>query len=253
MRTLVIGDIHGALKNLEDVLKKANYIPDKDKLIFVGDYVDGWGESSELIQYLIDLKKDNPNIVFIRGNHDVWCQRWLNNGSAPIMWTQQGGQATIDSYVRTGFLVESSHRDFFNNLQDWYIDDHNNVYIHGGWAYREDVFPKSAKYKTSVGLECHWDRTLLDGAKSASKGGRDNDAKFNATADFNNVFIGHTSTSNHLPLQACNLWDVDTGSGWGGKLTAMDVVTKEFWQSDYSYNHYPNETGRGNFKKKKQK
>ena len=242
MRTIVIGDIHGALLSFKDVIKKCQYNPEKDKLIFLGDYVDGWGESSELVDLLIKLK--NENTVFIRGNHDVWCQRWLNKGEAPIMWTQQGGQATLDSYVRTGLLVEQSHKDFFNDLVDWYIDEDNRLYIHGGWDYREDKFPISASYKTSVGLECHWDRTLLAGAASASLGGKYNDNVFNATKDFKEVFIGHTATRDHLPIQLCNLWNIDSGCGWSGKLTAMDVNTKEYWQSDFSKNHYPNERGR---------
>ena len=253
MRTLGIGDIHGALLSLTDVLEKAEYDENNDKLVFVGDYVDGWGESAEVVDYLINLKQRNENIVFIRGNHDVWCQNWLNNGEAPIMWTSQGGQATLDSYVRTGHLVEKSHRDFFNNLEDWHIDKDNRLYIHGGWAYREDKFPNSATYKTSVGLECHWDRTLLAGAASASKGGRYNDNVFNATKDFKEVFIGHTATKDHLPLQLCNLWDIDTGCGWSGKLTAIDVSTKEFWQSDFSKDLYPEERGRGVYDRNKQK
>ena len=40
-RTLVVGDIHGGLKALEQALERAN-VTDKDKLIFLGDYVDGW-------------------------------------------------------------------------------------------------------------------------------------------------------------------------------------------------------------------
>lgn len=244
MKTIVIGDIHGALYSLEDVFDKFEYSPDRDKLIFLGDYVDGWGQSAEVVEYLINLKKENDNIVFIRGNHDCWAQEWLNHGRTPLSWTTQGGQATLDSYVRTGLITEKSHKDFFNELEDWRIDENNRLYIHGGWAYREDNFPKSASYKTIIGLECHWDRTLLAGAASASHGGKHNDNVFNATKPFKEVFIGHTATRNHLPLQLCNLWNVDTGCGWSGKLTAMDVETKEFWQSDYSKNHYPDEKGR---------
>jgi len=254
MRTIVIGDIHGALRSLQDVLIKCQYDPDNDRLIFVGDYVDGWGESAEVVDYLIGIRnkahfnyKGKDKVIFIRGNHDVWCQRWLNNGQAPIMWTQQGGQATLDSYVRTGLLVEDSHRDFFNDLVDWHLDDKNNLYVHGGWAYREGEFPISAQRKTSVGLECHWDRTLLAGAKSAHSGKQG----FNATKPFNKVFIGHTATTSHLPEKFVNLWNVDSGCGWGGKLTAIDVDTEEYWQSEYSNLHYNEEHGRVNYNKNK--
>lgn len=243
MRTLVIGDIHGALKSLEQVLNRARYNPDEDKLVFLGDYVDGWGESAELIEFLITLKETNDNIVFVRGNHDNWCQDWLNYGDTPYMWTTQGGQATLDSYVRTGHLVEKEHKDFFNELVDYYIDDNNNIFIHGGWAYIENDFPASAMWSVNAGREakeCHWDRSLLAGAIKAHT----LKATFQATVQFNKVFLGHTSTQSHLPEKYGNLWIVDSGCGWRGKLTIMDIDTEEYWQSDYSKDLYPNEKGR---------
>ena len=42
-RTYVIGDIHGAQKALEQAIKRAALQKD-DKLIFLGDYVDGWSQ-----------------------------------------------------------------------------------------------------------------------------------------------------------------------------------------------------------------
>lgn len=44
MKTIAIGDIHGGLKALIQVLNKVE-VKDEDQLIFVGDYVDGWSES----------------------------------------------------------------------------------------------------------------------------------------------------------------------------------------------------------------
>lgn len=58
MRTLVIGDIHGGLKALTQLLERAKVTTD-DQLIFLGDYVDGWSESAQVIQYLIELSKTN--------------------------------------------------------------------------------------------------------------------------------------------------------------------------------------------------
>jgi serine/threonine protein phosphatase 1 len=43
-RNLVIGDIHSGLKAVEQVLKRAEITPE-DRLIFLGDYVDGWSEA----------------------------------------------------------------------------------------------------------------------------------------------------------------------------------------------------------------
>jgi serine/threonine protein phosphatase 1 len=33
-------------------------------------------------------------------------------------------------------------------------------------------------------------------------------------------------------MKDCNVWSIDNGAAFTGKLTVMDVDTKEFWQSD---------------------
>ena len=53
-RTLVIGDIHGGLRALHQIMERAK-VTANDKLIFLGDYVDGWSESPQVIEYLIAL------------------------------------------------------------------------------------------------------------------------------------------------------------------------------------------------------
>jgi serine/threonine protein phosphatase 1 len=44
--------------------------------------VDGWSESSLVIQTLIELS-ENQECIFIKGNHDVWCEDWLARGEGP--------------------------------------------------------------------------------------------------------------------------------------------------------------------------
>ena len=56
MRTLVIGDIHGALRALVQVLERADIQTD-DYLIFLGDYADGWSETPEVLDFLIEYQK----------------------------------------------------------------------------------------------------------------------------------------------------------------------------------------------------
>ena len=54
MKKFVIGDIHGGLKALLQVLKKIN-CDKNDTLIFLGDFVDGWSESPAVLDFLIEL------------------------------------------------------------------------------------------------------------------------------------------------------------------------------------------------------
>jgi serine/threonine protein phosphatase 1 len=64
---------------------------------------------------------------------------------------------------------------------------------------------------------------------------------------FKEIYIGHTPTTNYgvdTPIQAVNVFDVDTGAAFNGKLSIVDVDTKEYWQSDQVTTLYPNEKGR---------
>lgn len=47
-----------------------------------------------------------------------------------------------------------------------------------------------------------------------------------------------------IPMQGCNVWNVDTGAAFHGKLSCLNVETKEFLQSDIVQTLYPNEKGR---------
>ena len=70
--------------------------------------------------------------------------------------------------------------------------------------------------------------------------------------DYTEVFIGHSATNrgigllgnSFVPLQVTNLWNMDQGAGWNGKLSIMDVDTKEFWQSDNVQELYKDYKGR---------
>ena len=243
-RTLVCGDIHGSLKALIQVLHKSKYDADKDRLIFIGDYVDGWSESAEVVDFIIGLQekcKFNMNlngVICIRGNHDVWCSNYLNKGVAPNIWRMQGGQTTIDSYVRTGLLVNEEHRKFFRSLHNYYVDENNRAFVHGGY-----ISPKGLGHE-KYQADYYWDRDLW---QRHALPGKNNTDLPKLLRPHKEIFIGHTTTTNWnttKPMNACNVWNIDTGAGWEGVLTIMDVESKEYWQSDHSKDLYPNDKGR---------
>jgi serine/threonine protein phosphatase 1 len=45
-------------------------------------------------------------------------------------------------------------------------------------------------------------------------------------------------------VNAACVWNIDTGAGFDGPLTLMDVNSKEYWQSDKVYTLYPDEEPR---------
>ena len=93
-RRLVIGDIHGAWKALNQCLERSNFNRDSDQLICLGDVTDGWPETKECIEFLINI----PNLIFIKGNHDALTIDWAKSGIPHLGWQRQGGYATIESY-----------------------------------------------------------------------------------------------------------------------------------------------------------
>jgi serine/threonine protein phosphatase 1 len=64
---------------------------------------------------------------------------------------------------------------------------------------------------------------------------------------FDEIYIGHTPTLNYdmdIPMHACNVWNIDTGAAFSGRLTGMNIETKQYWQTDIVQQLYPGEKGR---------
>ena len=131
-RTIVFGDVHGSLKALEQLIEKIA-LRDSDRLIFLGDYVDGWSQSSGVIEYLAGLAARYA-CIFIKGNHDAWCEVWLQTKIADRTWLFNGGRATIDSYHDYGEAQIGQHLEFFNRMHNYFIDEQNRLFIHAGFS-----------------------------------------------------------------------------------------------------------------------
>ncbi len=239
-RTLAIGDIHGGFKALKQVMERAN-VNEKDQLIFLGDYVDGWSESASIIQFLINLS-EKQECIFIKGNHDAWTEDWLSFGNAPDVWLFNGGQSTVDSYSDYSLEELEAHLEFFQRMKNYYVDEQNRLFIHAGYSSMHG--PENEMYSSNY----RWDRTLWETAVAMDRKLSKNSELYpKRLLLYNEIFIGHTPTL-HLgikePINKANVWNLDTGAAFSGSLTIMDVDTKEFWQSDPLPSLYPNEKGR---------
>lgn len=239
-RTLVIGDIHGGLRALTQVLESAG-VTSGDHLIFLGDYVDGWSESAQLISYLMELNKTH-RCDFIYGNHDAWCHDWLRTGQANSTWLQHGGTSTIESYHKIPVEEWSDHLAFFDRMQNYIVDEENRLFIHAGFSSMHG--PEKEVYASNFS----WDRTLWETALAVHNKLQRNDKVFPKRLKlFNEIFIGHTPTINWdvaEPWKRCNVWNVDTGAAFTGKLSLLNIANGEFWQSDPLTVLYKGETGR---------
>ncbi|MXS72722.1 serine/threonine protein phosphatase [Flavobacteriaceae bacterium W22] len=227
-RILITTDNHGALKAVKQVLERCNFNPHEDLLINLGDIVDRGTESAELVQFYIDLtEKCLYKPLFIKGNHDDYCHKWLKSGEISMEWLMNGGTATIDSYIRTGYLDSELHLDFFHEMFDFYIDTKNRGYVHAGFTSPYGLGNDNSE-------TYYWDRSLWE-LSLLSNESKELPEELRIFESHKEIFIGHTPTLNWNetePMNNYNIWNLDTGAGFGGKITILDVASKEFWQSD---------------------
>ncbi len=240
MKTFAIGDIHGGLKALIQLLNKLE-VKDEDTLVFVGDYVDGWSESAQVIQFLIELS-EKINCVFIKGNHDVWCENWLKTDEVNPTWYMHGGKETMESYSGFSEDIKKKHLTLFESMPLYFIDNENRLFVHAGFTSMHGV--KKEVFKESL----YFDRTLFEMALTMDKRiKKDSELYPQRLKHYSEIYIGHTPTINFnvdVPMHAVNVWNIDTGAAFTGKLSAININTKEFFQSDNLPALYPNEKGR---------
>jgi serine/threonine protein phosphatase 1 len=220
MKRFALGDVHGELEKLKEVLKLSNFNYEEDELISLGDLVDRGPDSYGVVEELLKVK----NLIAIRGNHDNEWLKFIKTGHNALI--NQGGRQTITSYenAEKDFSV---HLDFFKYKQiNYHIDEDNNCFVHGGFNRHENI-------RTQAEHVLYWDRDLFLSALSYSAM-KDNRYKFKMLDNFNKVYVAHTPTTywnSSIPMKAANIINLDTGSGKGGLLTLYNLDTDEYWQA----------------------
>jgi serine/threonine protein phosphatase 1 len=247
MRTFCLGDIHGGYLALVQVLERSGFNYDNDRLIFLGDVTDGWSETFECINELLKIK----NLIHILGNHDQWTLAWMNSqlrygysgeGSA---WISQGGKETIESYVKHGILLSENdkdivyinddfvkHKKFLESAKLYHIEN-NKLFVHAGFDWKKPI-------EESTSHDLLWSRKFYETSFIYN-------SQKNKFKDYEEIYIGHTPTivkKTDQPLFVSNVVHLDTGAAYTGRLTIMNIDTKEYFQSDTLPELYPNEKGR---------
>jgi len=238
--TFVIGDIHGGLKALQQVINRAN-VTASDKLIFLGDYVDGWSETPAVLDFLIDLSA-TYSCVFMQGNHEEMLIKWLKKEDDNELWRFHGGEATVQAYQNIALKTIEKHISFLEKLNEYYIDDKNRLFVHAGFTHLKGV-----AFEYFRGM-LWWDRTLWETAMAVDGNLSADSVRYPQRLKlYKEIYVGHTPVIRFgasAPMNFANVWNVDTGAAFTGKLSILNVDTKEYWQSDSLPDLYPAEKGR---------
>ncbi len=147
----VIPDIHGCAQTLkaliEDMIQPTKY----DHLYFLGDYIDRGPASKDVIDYLMNLQKEEYNLHLLMGNHEEYVlksyEEELNlksflgikqKNKKKKEWLTFGGKETMQSFKITDLKdFPMEYLDWMRNLE-YYIELDDFILVHAGLNFRID-------------------------------------------------------------------------------------------------------------------
>ncbi len=244
----VIPDIHGNLDLLQKICNRILPLRKsegrKDKLIFLGDYLDRNVDSHLVLDFLIELeKKYGDQVVFLMGNHELMLLQALNvqpgrnitpqaQTAIHKMWMANGGYDTVAGYLsRVGIdegwgslprnrlldIIPKEHIEFIQRLRKCY-EWEDYIFVHGGLDPNDSV--------SSQDLEVlAWDRSLLNQVMTAIQ--TDIELPWEKT-----IICGHSVRSDRQPIIKDKYMMLDCGSP--KQLLVVELGSME------SFMAYPN-------------
>jgi serine/threonine protein phosphatase 1 len=150
-RIYAIGDIHGRLDLLDEVLARIDADMDRHPAsdairVFLGDYIDRGPDSKRVLDRLINCVAQPT--VCLMGNHEAFLREFLKNPDTLSIWSGCGGLDTLLSYGLAPTVspnaagqrklasdldrvFPSSHRTFLGSLRPYFICG-DFFFVHAG-------------------------------------------------------------------------------------------------------------------------
>jgi protein phosphatase len=129
-QALVVGDLHGDLESLIDILQQSNILERIDKssdhfLIFLGDYGDRGIYPAETYYTILKLKLLHPEqVILMRGNHEGPEDLMPSPHDLPEQFHARFGTNWIEAYT--------SIRGLFEQLYNAVLVEKRYLMLHGG-------------------------------------------------------------------------------------------------------------------------
>ena len=213
MLTFAIGDIHGCLDQLTELLAQCRRFAkgQPSKFIFLGDYIDRGPDSRGVIQTIMDMQAADPaNVIALAGNHEELLRHWhIDDGMG--RWLVNGGGVTLRSYgVTSPKDLPPDHLAWLTGLPLFY-EDAQRLFVHAG--IRPGV-PLEQQTRDDM----LWIRAeFLDSTVNHGK----------------LVVHGHSPRRDRKPECLDNRVNVDTGAFRGGSLTAVIFTDSQRMPIDF--------------------
>lgn len=204
-RMLAIGDIHGCLAELDQLLEQVAPTAE-DQLVFLGDYIDRGPDSAGVIDRLLQLRDHLPRTVCLRGNHEQMLLDFLDNRN-PGAFLANGGAETIASYQKDDrWPPPAAHLEFFRDLRTLYVTE-DFIFVHAG--LRPGISLEEQDQEDLLWIRWEFLESDADWGKP--------------------VVFGHTPRQ--TPLLKPNRIGIDTGCVYGRQLTCCDLYSGTIWQA----------------------
>lgn len=221
-RTLVIGDVHGCLDELKDLLRLVSFRKGHDNLVQVGDLMDKGPDAPGCVRFMRELEA-----TVLMGNHEEKHLRWHKH---EVTRAQTGKKNPIPRFsedkARDNRALSDEDFEWMGSLPLFHTLDNGMVIVHAGLepAYTLEQQSKAVLRVRFVGPNGKM-VGFSEGSLEQPEG-----TEFWA-ADWQgpeSVVYGHTVHSlsdvrvDKFPGGAC--FGLDTGCVYGGRLTAMVVA-----------------------------
>ncbi len=196
-----IGDIHGSLRKLQDLIERCERYADGRPMtfIFLGDYVDRGTDSAGVVSYVIDLQARLPEqVIALKGNHEAMALDIVDGVIPADRWLAQGGFETLRSYgVRSAAELPGAHMHWLRSLPVSY-DDGRRFFVHAG-------IDPNKRFNAQQDHDLFWIREPF----------------LSDRRDHGRLIVhGHTPINGRKPDLRANRLNIDTGAVFGGPLTA---------------------------------
>lgn len=135
IRIIAFGDIHGCYKAAETAVKLAK---DENALaVFLGDYVDRGADSIKTLEVLIEAKEQNPEWIFLRGNHDQMLLDLISGKTAPnIEFKVPNGMSSNEETTKVFFKWQNLSAHLKNEIvlflesTKFYYETEHWIFVH---------------------------------------------------------------------------------------------------------------------------
>ena len=236
-RTLAIGDVHGCLEELRELLEAVRYVAGEDRLVFVGDLVDRGPDPVGVVREVRALS-ERGDVLTVMGNHEEKLVRWFKR----VDEERTQGKRNLMTPPAPERLAQW---DAFDEADRAWLADRpitaepapGWTVVHGGFESTESGVQRPQKM-----MRCRWVDaetgkmiSLPEGSLAAPPEGRNRVFWMERWRGPAHVVYGHAVHSLETPridrpAPSVECWGIDTGCCFGGRLTALCLETRDVTQ-----------------------